>query len=386
MAYSSAWLLKKSSLAGSPLVNAVAFYILIMMASMFLGATLYLLQPTLTGLAEGLGFNMVVMTVGIIAVLHYWTSGKDEEERLAETSAGNSDEAELQRSIIISQAYVVYFLVMMASMTATGMIYIINTAMIGLDEGLIAGTAIMTPGVALVIWYALKHSNQMIEQKNVETTSSGPARLTLIFFVLLNEFVMGWTFILATGDSGISGATLGQLIVSTLSYVGGSDWFLFTLAFEILFTVFMLRKMFSREFVRIVSLQILTLVFVPTAIAYHSWAVLCEIADVLILAILFILAIRYLTNGQLSNDGVRRYLLTLLVLYGISVLGSFIFVSEGITLVLLIPLLGEIILYFNTILERIRVEKGQEIRLKPTEVLDSGQVSPNRGSVADHRN
>ena len=41
----------------------------------------------------------------------------------------------------------VYFLVMMASMTATGIIYIVNTALTGLEEGLIAGTAIMTAGV-----------------------------------------------------------------------------------------------------------------------------------------------------------------------------------------------------------------------------------------------
>ena len=53
MAYTSAWLLKKASNAKSSLDNAIVFYILVMMASMFGGAVLYYLVPTITGIDEG---------------------------------------------------------------------------------------------------------------------------------------------------------------------------------------------------------------------------------------------------------------------------------------------------------------------------------------------
>ncbi len=57
MAYTSSWLLKKASNAKSSLDNAIVFYILVMMASMLAGAILYFLDPTTTGIIEGLGLH-----------------------------------------------------------------------------------------------------------------------------------------------------------------------------------------------------------------------------------------------------------------------------------------------------------------------------------------
>jgi hypothetical protein len=348
MAYTSAWLLKRASNAKSSLDNAIVFYVLVMMASMLASAVLYFLEPTITGILEALGLNMFVMSAGVIAVLRHWAGESDEVE---ESSIGvDPNELELERSVKISSGYVVYILVMMASMIATEIFYTINTALTGLEEGLIVGTIIMTAGVIFILWYSSRHSTKIKipTVENSQSTRSRFVRSILISLVLLNEFLMGWLFTLVSGTPKISGATLPQIAESTLTSVAGSDWFLFTMVLEIILSIYMLRNAFSKNFVRIVCLQSLAMLFVPTAINAPFWVNLSAFLDSVIL-IGLILAYK----NRLNDQPVRKYSLVLLVLYSLAMVGFFIWVVQGSALLLLISIIGEMILYFNTIIERI---------------------------------
>lgn len=368
MAFSSAWLLRRSSVARSTLVNSIVFYVLVMMASMFAGAVFYFLQPTPVGLAEALGLNMVVMSVGVIAVLHFWATSEDDNSEKLETES--PDEAGLQRAILISRAYVIYFLVMMASMTAVGFVYILDTAMTGLDEGLVLGNAIMVPGIIAILWYASKHPGETKKESAVlKNRSASLERWVLVFLVLLNEFFMGWTFLLATGNALMIGNSF-VTIFTAVSNVLGSDWFLFTLAFEILFSIYMLRNFFSKEFVRISCLQAFTLIFVPTVFNDHLWATICILSDLAILGGLVAFSYRHLYDKELENQIFRKYLWMLLVLDGLIVTGSLIWIVSGNYLVLFVGIVGETVLYFNAILERIITQRNRYLVSFPTE-LDS---------------
>jgi hypothetical protein len=353
MAFVSAWLLKRSSVANSSIINSVVFYVLVMMAAMFVGAVLYFEKPGQYGLAEALGLNMIVMTVGVLVVLHYWTKDDKVEENVE-----NSDEAELQRSIVISRAYVIYFLVMMASMSTVGITYVLNITLIGLNEGLVLGNVIMIPGVFAILWYASKHPGDSMKipggrSIRVETW-------TLVFFVLLNEFVMGWAFVLASGTSPVFGSgSVLQVIALTLYHVTGSDWFLFTLAFEIVISVVLLRKFFSRVFVMVAILQSVILFFVPTAISGKVWTDICVLVEIAVLAGLIAFSYPQLTRNRSSMENYRTYLKTLLILDSLVVVGTLIWATDGNALVLLPCLVAETVLYFNAILERVGVEKSK---------------------------
>jgi len=360
MSYANAWLLRRSSIARTSLVDSIVFYLLVMMASMLVGAVLYFEQPTQVGLAEALGLSLLVMSVGVLAVLHYWTKDDDVEDSKLAAHVERSDEQELQRSIVISRAYVVYFLVMMASMTAVGLVYIFDTAIEGLNIGLVLGNVIMIPGIVMILRYASKHPGYAIEPPSQVNPSKKLGRWTLVFLVLLNEFAMGWAFALASGNLATANGSLAG-IASTLNYVTGSDWFLFSLSFEILFSIYMLRSYFSIDFIRIVCLQCLTLIFVPTAIGGYLWSTTSIIAGVLIFVGLLFLSFIPLRDGQAGSQNIRRYLRIVLVLDALAVISLLLWVLYRIDLVQFACLIGEAVLYFNSILERVSMEKGARI-------------------------
>jgi len=362
MAYTSAWLLKRASNAKSMLDNAIVFYVLVMMASMLASAVWYFLEPTTIGIIEALGLNMFVMSAGVIAVLRYWAGESDEAE---ESEVGmDPNELELERSVKISSGYVVYILVMMASMTVTEIFYTINTALTGLEEGLIAGTVIMTAGVIFILWYSSRHSTKIKSSvvENSQSTRSKFVRSTLISLIMVNEFMMGWLFTLVSGTPKIYGATLPQITESTFTSVAGSDWFLFTMALEIILSIYMLRNAFSRNFVRIVCLQSLAILFVPTAINAPLWVELSTCPDSVILVGL-VLAYK----NSLNDQPVRKYSLVLLVLYSLMLVGFLLWAVQGNALLLLLSIIGEMVLYFNTIIERISVGLDRSDSQKLTE-------------------
>ncbi len=361
MAYANAWLLKRSAIAKASLVDSVVFYILVMMASMFGGAVIYFEQPTGTGLAEGLGLNLIVMSVGVFAVLHYWTKNDSVEEGESAEHAERTEEQDLQRSIVISRAYVVYFLVMMASMTAVGFVYIFDTTTEGLNIGLLLGNLIMVPGIAMILRHALKHPGDTDESLARVNPSQRLGRWTLVFLVLLNEFVMGWAFILASGNLAAPSEASLSVLASTLNSVAGSDWFLFTLSAEILFSIYMLRRFFSENFIRTVYLQSLILIFVPTAIAGNSWSTISLVIAVALFAVLILFSYRELGSKRLEGQEIKKYVRKALLLDLVAVIGTFFWTTTGNDLVLFAGLAGESILYFDSILERVSVEKRTRI-------------------------
>jgi hypothetical protein len=218
----------------------------------------------------------------------------------------------------------------------------------------------MVPGIAMILRYALKHPGDTDEALALVNPSKKFGRWTLIFLVLLNEFVMGWAFILASGNAAPVTESLGT-IVSTLNYVAGSDWFLFTLSAEILFSIYMLRRFFSSDFIRAASLQSLILIFVPTAIGADPWPTISLYAGILLFAILLTLSYRQLWNRGVENQTISKYLRAALLLEIIVIAGLLIWETSGNDLVLLVGLAGETVLYFNSILERVTIEERARI-------------------------
>jgi len=196
------------------------------------------------------------------------------------------------------------------------------------------------------------------------STTTKLVRSTLISLIMLNEFLMGWLFTVVTGTPKITGDSPAQIAESTLISVSGFDWFLFTMALEIIFSIYMLRSAFSKKFVGLVCLQSLALVFIPTAISEPVWFDLCAVVDSVILIRFLVLAYGYLSQKRANNEGTRSYFFSLLALYAAMTAGFVVLTVNGSTLLLLIPAIGEMILYFKTIIEQTNSQIGNSVTRK----------------------
>ena len=264
MAFAVAWSVRRGAYARSSVENASTFFLFIMMASMFLGALLYVLNPPITSILEAVVINMIVMTVGILLVLRYWVERDVEDEKVEELT--NED---LERSVIITRAYVIYFVVFVASMSVFAILYVVNNTTIGTEIALASGMGIMTVGVLLILRYSMQHRFAPYESSTLTRLCKSTAlRTAVIFLFLLNEFLMGWVFASA---SGIGGTTMKTDALTLFGNVVSSYWFIFIMVVEMTLTIVMFRKEYPSKFTTILALQAAVMLFSAPAIKNDTW-------------------------------------------------------------------------------------------------------------------
>jgi polyferredoxin len=293
MAVITSWLVKRTIYAKTLADRALVFYLLITMASMFGGAVIYLLSPSLTSVVEAVGLNAILMTGGIIVVLRFWTD-RLIDEKLPET----------ETSLTVS---------------ATA------------NSGSVTGTS----SVSLV-------------------QSSLWTRVGAIFLILLNEFLMGWAFVLASGSLTSTSSAL-----TTFDSVVGSDWFIFTMSMEMILSVYMLRSSLPRNFLIIVLLQSTIMFFAPTAINDPTWVTASIYLGSFIMIGLLIFFYEYLFKHNSVASGMRRYMVALMGIYALMMAGLYVWLIQGNSLLFVISIIAEMGLYFNAILSGKSVESGE---------------------------
>jgi len=367
------WLVKRATVSNSSTNNALVFYLLVTMTTMLGGWVIYLLSPNGTGIVEGIGLNMIIMTVGVIVVLRYWESNYIDPSAISSaangSSMGNNTEnslkndsevADLDHATALANAYVLYFLVMMASMIAVGIVYVIVSGTTGLESGLIVGTGIMTAGTISILRRSAR-SNSAFHSGRAGSNliKSYFVRGIIISLVLFNELLMGWAFVLASGTPAIQngGFPLQNLLVSFTTVVG-SDWFIFTMGLEMMLTIYMLRRDFQKSFVPIFLLQTIVMLFAPTAIINSMWRSASIYLGSAAMIVLLVIIFEYLYKERLLTDSVRKYLFVLVALYALMMAGLFIWITQDNSLPFVVAILGEMILYFNAALAQSSFKKN----------------------------
>ncbi len=367
MACLIAWIVKKGVNARTSLDYAFVSFLLIMMASMFGGAAIYLLNPTIIGVVEAVGVNMIVMTVGILPVLKYWA--EVEAEAVSENNVESStDQVSLETSIRIGHAYVIYFVAFLASMSATGLIYIVDTGLSGLEAAVGAGAAIMTAGIIAILRYSLHRDTKIArEELAIRRPRSVLSEAIIILLILLNEFLMGWVFVMLSGISGISGSS--SLLASgiTFSYVVSSYWFIFIMVIEMGLTIFMVWKDLPRSFVVILALQDAVMLFSPTAIDNHLWVGSAVYLGAGLMTALFIFMFEYLARNNSVNKAVADYYLRLLAVYALMMAGLYLWKLDGDEFLFAVSIILEMALYFSLVMNSRRVVGAE----KKSWLLDS---------------
>ena len=297
MAVITSWLVKRTIFAKNPADRALVFYLLVTMASMFGGAVIYLVSPRLTSIVEAVGLNAVLMTGGIIVVLRYWA------ERYI-------DEAPTQ-SLVLSDS-------------------------------------------------------KTVDSETANDVSSGQgtptrlgARLAAIFLILLNEFLMGWAFVLASGSSVIASGSSASVAISTFDSVVGSDWFIFTMSLEMILSIYMLRNNLPKNFLVIVLLQSVIMFFAPTAINNSSWVTASIYLGSVVMIGLLIFFYEYLFNHRMIASGMREYLVALMSIYAFMMAGLYVWLVQGSALIFVCSIIAEMVLYFSVILTGKSVESSK---------------------------
>lgn len=288
MAVITSWLVKRTIYAKTSADRALVFYLLVTMASMFGGAVIYLLSPSITTIVEAVALNAVLMTGGIIVVLRFWAE-RLTDEKLAESMGQSNSQSTVTTSI---------------------------------------GTA----------------------PAELPTTSNLATRALAIFLILLNEFLMGWTFVLASGSSPASN------LLSAFDSVVGSDWFIFTMVMEMILSIYMLKSSLPKNFFIIVLLQSVIMFFAPTALNNGTWVTASIYLGSVAMIGLLIFFYEYLFNHRSISVGIRQYLVALMAIYALMMAGLYVWLIQGSSLLFVISIIAEMTLYFNAIIRGGNIE------------------------------
>ncbi len=346
MAYGVAWIVRRAALSKSSVQNAATTFLFIMMASMLSGALIYVLNQTVTGLIEAVVINMAVMTVGILIVLKYWIEGNVEKNTGQEPD--EFTEHELERSVIVTRGYVVYFVVVLASMVSFAILYIVDHTVTGTEVALGSSMGIMTAGVLLILSYSMKHEFPG-PQSGVTTalSRSAPLRATTVLLILLTEFLMGWIFGLI---SGINGTSIYTGTITLFGNVVSSYWFIFIMVIEMAITIAMFRKEIPQRFSTILALQAAVMLFSPPAIQNQMWTTTSLYITSALMIALFIYLYQFIYKGKAVQRSTSNYIIRLVAIYAFMLVGLFIWISNHNPLLFSVSIIAQMILYFNALL------------------------------------
>ena len=358
MAYAVAWIVRRAALAKTSVQNAATTFLFIMMASMLSGALIYVLNQTITGLIEAVVINMGVMTVGILIVLKYWIEGN--VEKITGRESEELASRELERSVIVTRGYVVYFVVVLASMVSFAILYIINHTVIGTEVALGSSMGLTTAGVLLILRYSMKHEFQGLQSGVTSGLSkSTPFRAATVVLVLSNEFLMGWIFALI---SGINGTSIYTAIIVLFGNVVSSYWFIFIMVIEMAITIGMFRKEIPQKFATILALQAAVMLFSPPAIENQTWTTASLYVTSALMIVLFIYLYQLIYKSKSVQRPTSNYIIRLVAIYAFMLIGLFIWISNHSPLLFSASIVAQMMLYFNAVLNpaifRIPVEKS----------------------------
>jgi polyferredoxin len=269
----------------------------------------------------------------------------------------------------IDKAVVLYLLVTMASMFGGAVLYFSSPGITSLVEAIALNALLMTGGVIFILRFWGENVDEELNKLAVvntdssnSTLSSGPTprgyffRGAAISLILLNEFLMGWAFVLVSGSPFISSGSLPTVALSTFNVVVGSDWFIFTMALEMILSVYFLRKELPSYFVAIFLLQSVVMIFAPTAIQNSDWVTASIYLGGVAMIGLLIYCYEFLFKHRAITNVVRAYLLALLGIYALMMAGLFVWLVQGSPFLFVLSIVSEMVIYFDVLL----LGKGSE--------------------------
>jgi polyferredoxin len=174
----------------------------------------------------------------------------------------------------------------------------------------------------------------------------GPAA-AVVALVLLNEVFMGWAFQLAAGGFQ---AEVGAGFVSLFSAVVSSYWFLFTMAFEMALTAFLLRKEIPGVLLVFIAFQAAIMFLSPPAFADARWVSSSVFGGSAMMVFLLVFAFEHLAKNPMIDRKLSRYLVLLLAAYAAMMAGLYLWELDSSALLFAVSILAEMAIYLGLVM------------------------------------
>ena len=268
--------------------------------------------------------------------------------------------------ITLHAAGVVFLLLMMAAMFGGAVVYYLHPGTSGLVEGLWLSAGLMSLG-AFIPFYTFLRTAQI--QLDPEAPSVAPAPLhkgilygaMIASLVLVNEFLMGWAFSLASGVHFASLAGGTGALVGGAAAVIDSPWFLFTMAGEMALTAFLLRSRLDRAFVLVVGFQAALMFLSPPALASSDWRELTILLGSGVMIALFVWLMEHIYRQKELNVAFASYLVRILAVYGLMMAGLFLWAFYGQPVLFAASIVLEMMVYLDAVARPDRFGEGNRM-------------------------
>ncbi|MFZ1023159.1 MAG: hypothetical protein WAN87_03390 [Thermoplasmata archaeon] len=266
---------------------------------------------------------------------------------------------------------VLFLLEMMAAMFGGAVVYFVAPDRGSLIAGLWLASGLMSVSVLPLFFIYLKEAAaRMAEGDAFVPRPLQRIRLfvaSVVTLVLLNEFLMGWTFQLASGQSMalLLGGSAGTWNI--LVNVVDSPWFLFTMSAEMLLTTVFLRDRLPRPVVAVLLSQSVIMLFSPPALGTSGWTALSIYVSSAAMIGLFVYLMEYLYRHNQLAAGFSTYLLELLAVYGLMMAGVFLWLYYGTAILFALSIALEMVVFFSLVThpEALSGPLGEPWQLRP---------------------
>ncbi len=243
-----------------------------------------------------------------------------------------------------AQSWIALFLLaMMGEMWISAVIYFSDPSGRSLVIGLAASGVLMVVTVVPLV-LAIARDRNFDVGPNADAsarTLSLTAGVTTALLVLANEFLMSWGIQAALGSALGSGGVL-----SVLTSVVDSPWFLFTMAVEMFLSALLLRNRLPRTFLAILFLQSGIMLFSPPALGGGTWVALSIYVSSALMIGLFVFLFEYLYRHRQFAPAVSNYLVGLVGVYGLMMAGLFVWQYFGDGALFAVAVLAEMVLFY----------------------------------------
>lgn len=242
-----------------------------------------------------------------------------------------------------------FILVMMAGMFVGVLVYFA----IGGDRGLVSGiwvaAAAMSASVTIVFLAFLREIRS-------EEPPNGAGRVrisrlglvtSVVGLVLLNEFLMGWSFSLLSGALAPGlGPSLGDSL-RILSEAITSPWFVFPMALEMLLTLRWLVRAVPSSMTPFLLVQPAVMVCSPPTFGALGWEVATAVAGSVLMAVVVAMYLVALFRDDPVPRSVRGYAVRLILSYGVMSAGLYLWVAYSSLELFALSLLVQMIVFLH---------------------------------------
>ena len=174
-------------------------------------------------------------------------------------------------------------------------------------------------------------------------------RASYISLLVLSEFLMGWTFNLA---SGLIRLSIGYSVVDVakqLEYSVTTYWFVFTMVGEMGLTLFALRKTLRPGLLKILVIQGVVMFLTPTALSSRVWETYTVYLEAAVMTGLVVFAIDYLRRKKERDRPMLSYLGSFVIANAVMMVGLLLWLVDGDSLLLALSLVAETAIYFDAV-------------------------------------